>query len=554
MRIERKSSIAITIACVVVLLGALPETSNQAWNLFAQTRGRAKVQKKRSAAAESSGAARAIPAETRAALDRVSAASLRGHLSFIASDLLEGRATPSPGLDTAALYIAAQFRRAGLEPAGDDGYFQTANWFVALPDVIAFQLAVNDGQETISVSPAQVSFTTEAALNVTQAAIVKVDFGDKPSIEALAPAQIEGKVVLTEIPDFRREGPSRWADVYRAQNEFTAKMTALNAALILSVDRHSSRGSEAGQGRLIDPERRIGAAQRTGVTVVTVHDPRMVRLHDQLKPGASACTVNLRIPAATEKPVKLRNVIGVLRGSDPVLRDTYVLLTAHYDHVGVQPGKSGDDIFNGANDNGSGTVSVIELAAALSAMREPPKRSLVFMTYFGEERGLFGSRYYARHPVFAIEKTVANINLEQVGRTDSTEGPQINNASLTGFDYSDIGSTLKAAGDQTGITVYKHARNSDSFFDRSDNQALADVGVPAHTLCTAFQYPDYHGAGDHWEKIDYENMARVDRMIGMALLMIANNPEPPKWNAANPKTARYVEAWKRRHSGTAGTQ
>jgi Zn-dependent M28 family amino/carboxypeptidase len=305
---------------------------------------------------------------------------------------------------------------------------------------------------------------------------------------------------------------------------------------------------------LIDPERRVGAAQRTDVTVVTVHDPRIVRLYDQLKAGASVCTASLRIPAATEKPVKLRNVIGVLRGSDPVLRDTYVLLTAHYDHVGVQPGKSGDDIFNGANDNGSGTVSVIELAAALSAMREPPKRSLVFMTYFGEERGLFGSRYYARHPVFAIEKTVANINLEQVGRTDSTEGPQINNASLTGFDYSDIGSTLKAAGDQTGITVYKHARNSDSFFDRSDNQALADVGVPAHTLCTAFQYPDYHGAGDHWEKIDYENMARVDRMIGMALLMIANNPEPPKWNAANPKTARYVEAWKRRHSGTAGTQ
>jgi Zn-dependent M28 family amino/carboxypeptidase len=250
----------------------------------------------------------------------------------------------------------------------------------------------------------------------------------------------------------------------------------------------------------------------------------------------------------------LRNVVGLLRGSDPALKETYVLLTAHYDHVGVRPGVGGDNIFNGANDDGSGTVSVIELAAALSAAPERPRRSLVFMTFFGEERGMLGSRYYARHPVFPIEKTVANINLEQVGRTDSTEGPQVNTASLTGFDFSDIGATFKAAGEQTGITVYKHEKNSDSYFGRSDNQALADMGVPAHTLCTAFEYPDYHGAGDHWEKIDYENMARVDRMIAVALLMIANNPEPPRWNAANPRTSRYVEAWQRRQTGTPSTQ
>jgi len=95
--------------------------------------------------------------------------------------------------------------------------------------------------------------------------------------------------------------------------------------------------------------------------------------------------------------------------------------------------------------------------------------------------------------VFPIDKTVADINLEQVGRTDSSEGPQIANASLTGFDYSDVGTILEAAGKLTGIKVYKHEQNSDAFFDRSDNQALADQGVPAHTLCTAFVYPDYHG-------------------------------------------------------------
>jgi Zn-dependent M28 family amino/carboxypeptidase len=245
--------------------------------------------------------------------------------------------------------------------------------------------------------------------------------------------------------------------------------------------------------------------------------------------------------------VKLRNVIGVLRGSDAVLKDTYVLVTAHYDHIGIRPGGDGDRIFNGANDDGSGTVSVIELASALARLKQRPKRSIVFMTFFGEEKGLLGSRYYGRHPVFPIEKTVSDINLEQVGRTDSSEGPQLSNATMTGFDYSDVGTIFKAAGEMTGVNVYKHATNSDSFFGRSDNQALADQGVPAHTLCVAYVYPDYHGLGDHWEKIDYGNMEKVDRMVALALLMIADSSEEPRWNEANPRTARYVKAWKDRH-------
>ena len=98
----------------------------------------------------------------------------------------------------------------------------------------------------------------------------------------------------------------------------------------------------------------------------------------------------------------------------------------------------------------------------------------------------------------------------------------------------------------TGVEVYKHATNSDSFFGRSDNQALADQGVPAHTLCVAFVYPDYHGLGDHWEKVDYGNMEKVDRMVALALIMIADSPEEPRWNEANPRTARYVKAWKDR--------
>jgi peptidase M28-like protein len=496
----------------------------------------------------------AITDDLRAALERISADSLRGHLSFIASDALEGRNTPSRGLDIAAEYIAAQFRRAGLEPAGNDGYFQYANWALAERNMDDFELKIHNGKEAIKVSKDQVSVPTEGALNLARAGVVKVDPKDAAMIASLKPEQIEGKVVMTELPDFRREDRSRWMELYRAQNEFTAKMTALKAALILSVDRLNAVGSSAGQGRLIDPEDRREPAATMTATLITVHDPNVVNFYDAMKPGVSLAEVALKLSAPVEKSVRLRNVIGLLRGSDAALKDTYVLVTAHYDHLGMRPGKSGDNIFNGANDDGSGAVSVIELASALATLKERPKRSMIFMTFFGEEKGLLGSRYYGRHPMFPIERTVADVNLEQVGRTDSDEGPQLSNASMTGFDFSDVGLIFKAAGEMTGVTIYKHERNSDAFFGRSDNQALADQGVPAHTLCVAYVYPDYHGLGDHWDKIDYANMAKVDRSVALGLTMIANNTQEPKWNEANPKAARYAKAWKERHNKAAANQ
>ena len=488
-----------------------------------------------------------ITTDVRAALDRISADSLRGHLSFIASDQLEGRNTPSRGLDIAAEYIAAQFRRAGLEPAGDDGFFQTANWMLAEQNMDSFELKIHSGSETINVAKTGVSFSIDKALTLARAAIIKVDYKDSAAIAALKPEQAAGKVIVTEIPDARREDRSRRAEMFRAQNEFITRVSALKVALVISIDRKNSTGSGAGQGRLINPENRRSTFQSSDAPLITVHDSRFISFYDAAA-GVISTDVSLQVPAPVERPVKLHNCIGILRGLDPALKDTYVLVTAHYDHLGIRPGVEGDNIFNGANDDGSGTVSVIELAAALASLKERPKRSIVFMTFFGEEKGLLGSRYYGQHPVFPIEKTVADVNLEQVGRTDSSEGPQLLNASMTGFDYSDVGKIFKSAGEMTGINVYKHEQNSDSFFGRSDNQALADQGVPAHTLCTAFVYPDYHGLGDHWDKIDYDNMAKVNRMVALGLIMIANNTEEPKWNEANPKAARYVKAWKERHT------
>ncbi|HLM56196.1 MAG TPA: M28 family peptidase [Pyrinomonadaceae bacterium] len=327
-----------------------------------------------------------------AALDGVSADSLRGHVSFLASDLLEGRRTPSRGLDLAAEYVAAQFRRAGLEPAGDDGYFQTAPW---------------------------------------------------------------GEV---------------------------AKLSR--------------------RPRELSPE---------------------------------------------EAALKVRNVAGILRGSDPKLKDEYVIVSAHYDHIGVRPETEGDRVFNGANDDASGTAGVIETAAALARMSPRPRRSVLFLAFCAEEHGLLGSRWYGLHPLVPLARTVAQLNLEVIGRTGHDESSQAGTLAMTGFDYSDVGALLSKAGEAAGVRVYKHPTNSDAFFGRSDNQSLADAGVPAHTVSVGYMYPDYHKPGDEWQKLDYANMERVVRAVALAVIDLADAPQPPRWNEQNPKAARYVEAWKKLH-------
>jgi Peptidase family M28 len=320
-----------------------------------------------------------VTPEMRIVAGHITANSLRGDVSFLASDLLEGRDTPSRGLDIAGEYVASQFRRLGLEPAGDDGYFQSV--------------------------------------------VLRPDDADSP---------------------------------------------------------------------------------------------------------------------------KSRNVAGILRGSDPRLKDTYVVLSAHYDHVGLAP--SGEDrIFNGANDDASGTASVLEVANALASLRPRPKRSILFLLFCGEEKGLRGSRYYVTHPLVPLTKTVAQLNLEQLGRTDAPEGPHLNGANVTGFDFSDVTPILVDAGRRVGIAVTKVPEASDKYFNRSDNGPFAKAGVPAHTLSVTYEFPDYHAVGDEWQKIDYDNMAKVDRAVGIAVLRLAQALTVPRWNESYPAAKAYAEAAKKLH-------
>ena len=224
----------------------------------------------------------------------------------------------------------------------------------------------------------------------------------------------------------------------------------------------------------------------------------------------------------TNVPAGQRNVIGVLKGSDPVLRDEYVLVTAHYDHLGEKNEATGTAVLNGANDNASGVSALIEIARAIAVSAMKPKRSVVFIAYFGEERRMVGSRYYARNPLFPIDKTYAQVNLEQIGRTDDSEGPRVKAATITGWDRSQVGAILAAAALPLGVRFYKHEKYSEEFFTMSDNEALAKLGVPAHTLSVAYEFPDYHAAGDDADKLDYSNMALISRAVRAGVTALAN--------------------------------
>jgi hypothetical protein len=440
----------------------------------------------------------------------ITANALKADVSFLASDALEGRGTPSRGLELAGEFIASQFRRAGIEPAGNDGYFQNAAFesVVAKPEGVTFSVEV--AGKTVTAGAGTVNLQSAAALDLKSAPVVLLPEG--AALGSLAADQIQGKVAVTT-------GGGR------------GMRPAPGMAALVALPAGPARGGRGGGGRA--QLREAGAV----IPILSVSDAAVA---EALKtPGALA---SIHIPSPEVTPVKLRNVVGILRGSDPVLKDTYLMLTAHYDHLGIRDNGTADHIFNGADDDASGTASLIEIAAALAASPVKPKRSIIFIALFGEELGLVGSQYYSQHPIFPLAKTVADVNLEQLGRTDDTEGPHVKMFNLTGYDFTDLPATFNKAGESTGIKAVKNEKNSDPYFTRSDNAAFAQAGVPSTTLSVAYDFPDYHKAGDEWEKLDYENMALVDRTIALAVMDLANSTAVTMWNEANPKTAAFVKA------------
>ncbi len=477
------------------------------------------------------------------AIYSLSAAELRGDLSFLASNVLQGRYTPSPGLEVAAEFIASQFRQAGLQPAGDDDFFQTAHMVDRTLAKFASGLTVEDGAQSFKIAADSAAvLQVTAAAHVEHAPILRIA---EMNAALLNGVDLSGKAIVVRRPDFRGMTHEKAMAAYSGMQKFQAivlhSKAALEVVAVKHLDAPSSQLRPASEGSTNEVPC-IGVVEAAA---------------DKLGAAGQAATLSAEIPAPHDERVTVKNVIGILPGSEPSLKNTYVLVTAHYDHIGTtetagrlanpeSTPNPNDHIYNGANDDGSGTVSVIEIARALAQVHARPKRTMVFITFFGEERGELGSEYYVAHPVFPIAKTVADINLEQVGRTDELDSgktvKRINSLSATGYDYSDVTGYLIRAGKQLGTHVYKDDQASDAYFRQSDNAAFADSGVPAHSVTVAFDYADYHGLGDEWQKIDYNNMARVDRAIALAALNIANAVNAPRWSVANSKTAPFREA------------
>lgn len=216
------------------------------------------------------------------------------------------------------------------------------------------------------------------------------------------------------------------------------------------------------------------------------------------------------------------NVVGILRGTDPRLRDSVVLVDAHYDHLGIGAPVAGDSIYNGADDDASGTVAVLEIARAMKN-GVSPRRTVVFLATTGEEVGLLGTRWYLEHPVVPLARMEANLEIEMIGRPDTAAGGP-GKAWLTGFDRSTMGATFRDA----GLAVVPDPRPAQQFFQRSDNIAFAMRGIPAHTLSSFDLHDDYHQPSDETSRVDFDHMTRVIDVASRAVRLLADGAAP-RW-------------------------
>jgi hypothetical protein len=225
------------------------------------------------------------------------------------------------------------------------------------------------------------------------------------------------------------------------------------------------------------------------------------------------------------------NVIGLIRGTDPSLRDEAVVLGAHFDHVGVGKPVEGDSIYNGADDDASGVAAV--LAAARALAKAPARRTVIFLLTSGEEFGVLGTQWYLERPTFPLSSTVADLQVEMVGRPDSLAGGR-GKLWLTGFERSTMGPSFAAA----GLPVVADPRPDFRFFERSDNIVFAMRGIPAHTLSSFSLHEDYHQPSDEVDRIDFAHLEQAADVIIRATRVLADGPLVNWRPGGRPTTAK----------------
>lgn len=497
-------------------------------------------------------------------LATLSEAQLRAYLSFVADDALEGRETPSRGLDVAGNFLATLLARWGLEPAGDTGsYFQTIALTRRTLDREATSLTV--GRRTLQVD--QHYLPLASAPGTAEGPLVYVGSGyvvAAKQIDPYANVDVRGKIVVMHpglppgVTRAELEGPrgEAWDDGPGA----AAARGAIGILYLSDLqtletwDDRLARSETEGaftvdaftQARATLPAAFLAPAAYSivfrGEPVDAAEMHRRVAAREPAAPFAlsDAKRVTLRV-ATADTPASTRNVVAVWRGGDPALREEYVALGAHYDHVGTARGSGGTDrIYNGADDDGSGTVALLAMAEALAHAPARPARSTLFVWHAGEEKGLWGARYFTDHPTVPLERIVTQINIDMIGRSRVEGDTTPANARLTGPDSvyvigsrlmsSELGRLVDAVNDGLlGLTYdygYADPRDPSQFFYRSDHYHYAKHGIPVAFFFSGV-HEDYHGLDDEIDDIDFRKLLRITQTIYATVWELASRPTRP---------------------------
>lgn len=473
---------------------------------------------------------------------------LHKHLSILASDAMEGRETGQPGQKKAAAYIANYFKEQRLAPAvNDTTYLQrfpivetawnkpfveiSGQHFTLFEDFYAFP-AMAEPLDTLidEVTFAGYGIAGER-YNDYQPLDVK---GKAVLILSGEPVRADSTYALSGTKE-----PSRFSTNFRAGLEAKYEMAQQQGArVVLMMDEHYEDNIRRFALYAARPSLRIQSEATTQTSLIFISPKMAYALMSEKKVAKAQRRITKKgKPYSFRRPVDLtfalrqnvdqmssENVLGYLEGSD--LKDELVIVTSHYDHIGI----TGDQVNNGADDDGSGTVGVLELAQAFAQAKAEgngPRRSLLFMTVSGEEKGLFGSQYYTDHPVFPLENTVADLNIDMIGRIDpqheqdsayvyiigsdrlSTELHQINEAANTRYTQLDLDYTYNASDDPN------------RFYYRSDHYNFAKHGVPIIFYFNG-THADYHKPTDTVEKINFELLRDRARLVFYTAWQLAN--------------------------------
>ncbi|WP_439557178.1 M20/M25/M40 family metallo-hydrolase, partial [Dyadobacter sp.] len=437
---------------------------------------------------------------------------LEAHMRFLAADELMGRRTGEMGNLVAARYIAEQFRRLGLSAVAGTGtnnntYFQRVPFekmgVAASGEITADAQILKNGQDWILMNGGETNL---------KAPIVYASFGLEDAAKSwddYKGLDVKGKIVLVESGTPETQTP---AEIIATSTEKRKLAAAKGAVAVIELFNAPIPWNIV--TRNFDREKISIAEEASAGSPSIPHAWVNGKEANFARALRGAKEVEFKSAGRKTQLVNSYNVAGLIPGSDPKLKDEYVLLSAHYDHVGVgkqggQPFTTEDSIFNGARDNAFGVVALLTAAEALS--KNPPKRSVLIVALTGEEVGLLGSKYYAAHPLLPLNKCIFNLNSDGAGYNDTTI------VAVMGLDRTGARAEIEIASKAFGLGVFADPSPEQGLFDRSDNVNFAKAGIPAPTFTPGFKefngdiMKNYHQVSDNPETIDFNYLLKFSQ-------------------------------------------